>query len=269
MENAIDFIIPINSKNAISRVVLTFILSQKIVKPKDFFEKLKNIRDFDSYQKKLMTNSQSINFNQNQVNIKNEGESGFIFERFDANGMSTDMLKIENKQTGQALISFESRSYISWELFLKSTISEANIIFNHIDNLYFDAISLNYLDEFIWKNDSSNIKVDAIFKQNSDLLNKKFFDSINGTFILINQEPKGGKVNYSEERTECTFNNTIKRIQINHIYALKFSESLKLESDTSNFINEQLDIAHRSNKELLEGLLTDEVLIKMGIKKGV
>ena len=63
-----------------------------------------------------------------------------------------------------------------------------------------------------------------------------------------------------EEKIELSFNNDFKSVQIVHQYArilLKTTESKDLIS--SNELNDFLEVAHLSNKDMLNSLLTRQV----------
>lgn len=249
-------LVPISGSNSISRVIATIFLPQPFLKPKDVFAKLSILSKFNTYQKKNLTSKQTINIHNESFNLSNEDNNGFIFEEFDIDGKTDNIIRVENNNN-QALITFESRKYSTWELTRERLINEINEIAQHID-LYIDAISLTYVDEFIWKS-KEDIDVTNIFNENSELLNKKFLKAHNGTLVLITQTNQSGKLNFIEEKTEVVFHNELKRIIINHTCALKLSEiSIYLEEKDSSDIKLYFDNAHTSNKTILKDLLTIE-----------
>jgi uncharacterized protein (TIGR04255 family) len=134
-----------------------------------------------------------------------------------------------------------------------------------MNDFYVEAISLNYRDEFIWADRNTPIPVSDIFNIDSELLNKKFLSSKNGTLVLVSQGNEESGLPY-EEKTEISFNNDIKRIIIDHQYAKRFDD-IKLFSNLNKDKNfsSLYDIAHLENKKILKEILTEnsQELIKL------
>ena len=89
---------------------------------------------------------------------------------------------------------------------------------------------------------------------NSDLLNQKFIKSYNASLRSVSQSSRIDEKDFQEENTEIFFNNDIKRIIINHSYAIKLSKY-----DLYENINlcDYFDSAHDSNKSVLLNLLSE------------
>jgi len=259
----IDNLIPIAKEHSISRVIASVFIPQSFVKPEDVFKKNKD--GFNDYQKKSLINTTTINFNNNSVGISQENEAkGFIFEEYDENGVANNILKLENIREVQSILSLENRKYLGWTAFKNRLLKDTKELASNND-FYVDAISLTYIDEFIWTNSDEKINVENIFNENSELLNQKFIDSKNGTLILISQ---GENDNYNfEEKTEISFNNDLKRIVLNHQYAIRLSE-LKMftELTLENEFLSLFDDAHEENKKVLKDLLTIECQKMINLK---
>lgn len=247
---------PISEKHSIFRSVATLFVPQNFLKPEDIFDKCKDFEGFKLYPKKSLAKPTIININNNSLGISNNEINGFLFENYSEKGSINNIFKLENKDN-RAIISLETRNYTNWQSFKQSWFTDL-INFSQKIEFYVDAISLSYRDEFIWE-DPSKIPVDLIFDVKSELLNKKFIDSRNGSLILISQgsDKKG---NSFEERTEISFNNDLKRIVVEHQFATKFNSFqniIKLiESDKLDGL---FDNAHSENKSILKDIFTKEV----------
>ena len=250
-------LVPVSSKHSISRVIANFFLAQSFAKPKFVFDKLSKNNKLVNYQKKGLTSSKTINIENNSLNISNDSNNGFLFEEFDELGKSVNVLKVENTNNNKAIISIENRKYSDWSIFKTRFINDLQILSETFD-VYIEAIGLTYVDEFIWKSDD-DIDVYSIFNQNADLINNKFLNSYNGTIVSVSQSGHIDEVNFCEEKTEIVFNNQLKRIIINHTYALKLKEISVFSDENAESFIEYFDKAHQANKDILKDILTEQV----------
>ena len=257
-------LVPISSKHSISRVVANFFLAQSFAKPKFVFDKLLLNNKLVNYQKKGLTSSKTINIENDSLNISDDLNNGFLFEEFDDSGKSLNVLKVENTNNNKAIIGIENKKYSDWSSFKTRFINDLKT-FSETFDIYIEAIGLTYVDEFIWKS-NNNIDVYSIFNENADLINKKFLDSYNGTLVSVSQSGNVNEVNFCEEKTEIVFNNQLKRIVINHTYALKLKEISVFSNENSQNFIEYFDKAHQANKDILKDILTQEVKDKINLK---
>lgn len=261
----IKHLIPIAGKHSISRVTAIVFLPQVFVKPEDVFEKLKINSRLNNYQRKNLTKLRTININEISSGLINkEKVNGFVFEEYDDSGRLKNILRFENKNDKQSNIIFESRIYPNWKLFKERLINDLKE-FNKEFPFYIEAISLGYIDEFLWASNDEKIKVNEIFNIASELLNNKFLDSENGTLILHSQNKK---LNVDdEEKTEISFNNRLKRITLNHQFAIKLDSIYKFETLDKNLkLSNYYEQAHNSNKIVLKEILTKQVQDLINLK---
>lgn len=255
--------IPISKEHSISRVNANIFLPQSLIKPEVIFGKLNDGNLLATYHKKGMSSSKTINLDNNGFQISNDEISGFVFEQFNAIGKSVNVFKVENlNNKTKAQISFETREYTRWDNFKERYFEDIKSLAGIFD-FYIEAISLNYVDEFIW-NANSKIPVDDIFNTSAELLNSSFTNSHNGTLVTISQSERKIGENFKEEKTEILFNNDIKRVIINHTFAIKLE-------DVKEYNKELLEIlfneAHEKNKDLLDKILTDEIKQQIHLTK--
>ena len=258
---------PIRGGHSINRSTISLYLPQEVIRPEKLFEKVNQNLYFSShYQRRSLIYSRVISFKNEKSSLSivdeklKENIIGFIFEQFNDSGEIENIITLQNDED-KASISFETRKYVNWENFSARFLED----FNHLisqHEFYFEALSLTYIDEFIWKSEDK-IPVEDIFDKDSELLNSKFLKSNNGTIALYSQNED----NNIEEKTEISFNNDLKRIQIIHQHATKFiglldSATLLKQSN----INMILDVAHLSNKETLNDLLTIAIKDMINLK---
>jgi uncharacterized protein (TIGR04255 family) len=251
----LKFLKPISENHSISRAVASVFIPQAFLKPQDIFEKTKDVDGFKGYPKKGMMKATTININNNSLGITNEQIKGFIFESYDDKGSINNVFKLENSKENQSILSLENRKYKDWDTFKNQLDSDLNS-FSGMNDFYVEAISLNYRDEFIWTDRNSSIPVSEIFNMDSELLNKKFLSSKNGTLVLVSQGKDDNELSF-EEKTEISFNNDIKRIIIDHQYAKRFYD-IKLFSNLNKDkkFSSLYDVAHLENKKILKDILT-------------
>lgn len=252
---------PVTESHSINRVIASFIIPRNIIKPDLLFEKAKKSDGFNKYQKKGLSKSKTINVDFDNLNVLHEEINGFLFEMFNDSGNTSNVFRVENI-TNKAQIVFENRDYVSWEQFQQALYQDLESL-TKVFELFVEAITLTYIDEFFWDS-IERIQIDQIFDTDSELLNKQFVDSFNGTLMLVSQTDKQVDVDFDEEKTEVSFNNHFKRIVINHTFATKFSDVKSYEHD-QNFIKSGFTKAHQANKTLLKRILNKEVqdLIKL------
>jgi len=260
----LEFLKPISENHSISRAVASVFIPQAFLKPQDIFEKTKDVDGFKDYPKKGLIKATTINIQNNSLGISNEQIKGFIFESYDGKGSINNVFKLENSKENQSVLSLENRKYKDWDTFKSQLDSDLNS-FSEMNYFYVEAISLNYRDEFLWTDRNSVIPVADIFNMDSELLNKKFLSSKNGTLVLVSQGNEENGLPY-EEKTEISFNNDIKRIVIDHQYAKRFDD-IKLFSNLKKDIqfSSLFNVAHLENKKILKDILTvdSQNLIKL------
>lgn len=252
---------PVSGEHSISRVIATLHIPQLFLKPDLEFEKVKDLEIFNKYQRKSLTNVQTIDFKTEGVSSKEE-IGGFIFEEYN-DGRIDNILRLQNSGGNQASISFESRLYTRWENFLPRLIEDFELLSAHLET-FTSALSLVYIDEFVWDGEDK-IDVGAIFNDSSELLNKQFFGSENGTIISITQDRNNGEGREIEEKIDVSFNNKIKRISINHQCLVRLEDLLLYSKEVESTIKDSFNLAHNRNKIAIKDVLSKEVqdLIKL------
>ena len=137
---------------------------------------------FKPYNTKQLTCKQQFELISLYKTTKNKD----LCEMFNAKGKSVNVFKVQNLNNYQkAQITFETKDYSRWSDFKNRYFYDLEKLSN-IFEFYVEAISLNYIDEFIW-DAPSKIPIDEIFNTDSELLNSNFTNSHNGTLVIISQ----------------------------------------------------------------------------------
>ncbi len=244
---------PISKDHSITKAVVTFYIPQAIIEPDVYFRKAIASNHFNHFQKKGLTTYRHINIDKDRFNISENKTNGFSFEEYNY-GNIANLLQLINIDDHNAKYVFETREYLGWKDFRRRVVDELEKIKDVID-FFVSGLSLTYLDEFLWENETK-IDVEKIFNQSSELLNKKFFDSQNGFLSLISQK-EDENMRY-EEKTEVTFNNTIKRIALGHEFASVFDKSILIKDFATEDVFIHLEKAHQANRDILRDVLSEE-----------
>lgn len=252
----LQYLKPVSEKHAIKKVVASVFAPQAFLKPQDIFEKIKALEAYKAYPNKGLLRATTINIEDKNFNIVDNANKGFMLESYDEKGAVDYIFRLENLSDNQAKISLENRKYISWSTF-KTKLTADFEVFSTVADFYVQAISLNFRDEFIWTSKEENIKVKKIFNVSSDLINKKFLNSKNGTCIIVSQGDEDKKVTF-EEKIEVSFNNDMKRIAIDYQYAKIFKDIKRFSELDKNSFSEYYNHAHAKNKDLLKDVLAKE-----------
>jgi uncharacterized protein (TIGR04255 family) len=257
----------VNEKNSISSVTAEIFSPQTIIKPKDLIETLNKQDHFKRYAKKGVISSKEFNFSNFEVQTEpKEKEVGLVFEAFNDKGGVTETFKLENLNETRSSLSYITKSYDSWEVFLGSFLESVKSFGDKI-NLYVEGIKLTYVDQFNWIGDSE-IDIESIFKKegDSELLNKKFLSSKNGTIAMFSKTKQD--LNIHEDKIEISFSNDVKRIVIEHQYAIRFSDVKRIldSLNGANNLKKIFSYAHDENKNVLKDILTEECQVKIGLK---
>jgi uncharacterized protein (TIGR04255 family) len=261
----LEFLKPISGDHSINRVIAAIHIPQAFLKPELLLNKITNISDFNKYQKKALSKVKTINIIGVNPGVSSEEIKGFVLEEYDNFGKLSNILRLNNLGDNQSIFSLENRIYEDWDIFLPLFKKDVDSL-SSILEIFIEALSLSYIDEFTWES-SKKIDVESIFNGNSELLNKKFLNSENGTLISISQDKNSESEIDVEEKVEISFNNRLKRISINHQCAIKLDE-IKLYPDISNSADFEryFNKAHELNKVMLKDVLSKECLDLIKIK---
>lgn len=261
----LEHLIPVSQKHSIGKVTATIFLPQKMIKPESIFNKLNEEPQYKfNYQKRNLTHIHTfdINSKNSTLNKQTKDKTGFIFENFDERGRLRNIFRLHNQNDNQAILSFETRNYSTWENFFKEMFSDVDLFSKNFP-FYISAISLNYNDSFTWVSEPP-IPVNEIFNIDSELISTKFLKSDNGTTTLLSQS-LDANTGY-EEMTEISFSNTVKKVIINHNYVKRF-DNLEFSPEMlhNGLFQNSYNSAHQINKDILKDILSVEIQQRIGL----
>jgi len=261
-------LLPVSGKHSIKEAVITLFLTNPIIKPERFEELIK--KDFKERFQKF----EKVNQVQFKVKGKEGGalESnppliqenvGFKFQRYEE-GKIVAALQGVNELL-RNFISYHTLNYTDWDLFLPDFKSVLTTVSDFHPNLFVNAFSLHYIDEFMW-DDETEIETKMIFNENSTLLPKEFFScSLNNyQFTTV----KKNEFEYFDRLEIKVDDRPQKYITISHNVISNFNDNIALnELLKSSQLNEMLNHAHLLNKKTLVNILAKDVcdIIKISI----
>ena len=253
---------PVKDTHSISRAVASFFLAQNFPESQIILGKIVSSGKFTSYSRKGSISEKLIQFGDRAVNVRDNKNNGFVLERFE-NGVSSDILKMENTPNGKSVLNIETRNYTRWGNFANNLRQDLQEL-TSLKSFYVEAIGLTYVDEFLWKANTP-IDIENIFNKESEMLNGKFLSSKISSIVSTFIDTQIEGYNLGEERSEISFSNDLKRITISHTYVLQFSKLKELESLTYDEFIGEFEGIHNKNKEFLREILSVDTqdLIKL------
>jgi len=259
---------PVSGNHSVKEVVITLFLANPIVKPERFEALIK-----DKFKDKF---HKFDKVNQFQFQLKGkEGGSvesappsilenvGFKFHRFEE-GKTVTALQGVNEVL-RNFISYHSLDYSDWDLFFPDFKSILIEVANFHPELFVNAFSLHYIDEFVWDS-NEEINPTKVFNDKSTLLPNEFFSCRLNNYQLTTV--KKDTFEYFDRLEIQVEDRPKKFITISHniIHTLNDSVVLNKLIESAQLKN-MLDHAHLLNKRTLVSILTKEVcnLIKIAI----
>lgn len=255
---------PIADKNSVRQVIATVFLLEPVYEPQRFKEYFNN--ELKDYHKFEIIKANSLKFRLSKGLIEDSDktaiENGFRMVHFE-NGKLSSFLRGENLKTSysSAIYSYHSLNYQGWETFLKTFLKNFMVLAD-ADSPFFNAISLNYLNEFDWKSDL-DIPIKEVFVS-EEYFSEKFWKSQNSAFLLNTEE---AKETYKEnEKLEVVVSKERKKIIINSQLAFEFTKPYKLKSFSENGnLEENFNSIHEKIKGTLGEIFSEEVQQKINL----
>jgi uncharacterized protein (TIGR04255 family) len=184
---------------------------------------------------------------------------GFKFTEFE-NGSPAKVLQGQNDSlNNRTFISYHSLNYTRWNPFYSDYVDVIKKIAKHNQDIFITAISLHYIDQFFWIENSA-IDLNLIFDKNANSIPKDFFGSKLNNYSIITEKEISTGTSYLD-RLEIIVDNIIKpSITISHNVTQPFVDLLGLDNLIgSNQFELILNSAHLHNKSFLKDLLNKEI----------
>lgn len=259
--NPLDNLILASKEHSIKEAVITFFLANRIFHPKKYCSLMEN--DFrEVFQQFELVQKVQLKVTPSSPQIQEIEDAGFNFIKFDE-GKKAYIIQGINEEN-RNFYSFHCLKYTKWNDFISSVQKYALSLLKIQKGSYIMAYSLNYNDEFYWK-DKQCFDASLLFKQ-SDYIPKDILKaSVLDYNLNLDKENDG---NSYFDRIAIKFQDKItqKVISVGHnVTFITEHDPIPLDEAVENNskVLEKLNYAHSSNKSFLREILQEEVLEKI------
>jgi uncharacterized protein (TIGR04255 family) len=252
---------PINTDHSIKEAVLSVFIANQIIKPERFQALLNRELKADYQQFNVVSNLKfTIKQDKSKVIPSSNSENiGFRFVAF-KNGKVDRIFQAINEDNRTA-ISFNCLSYTRWANFYPEFKKLIHDLASFQPGYFANAVSLHYVDQFEWLDESSPIDPSVLFKPDSEYLSSEFFRSSKTQFIIVTEKAfESSMADKVYDRIEIIVAANEKPIvTISHNVTVPLIDLIELAS-LSEPNNEKLFAnVHKRNKEFLRNILNTEV----------
>jgi uncharacterized protein (TIGR04255 family) len=254
---------PINQNHSIKEAVISVFLASPIIKPERFKKVIESTLS-DSFQKFETISQITLELKNQNGFIKNIGQQvandrGFRFSSFEKGNLSKILQGVN--ESNRTFISYHSLKYERWAKFHEEYTKYITAISEYQSDLFVTAISLHYVDEFLWETPNVNDLAD-IFNSHCSYLPGEFFNSIQTQYSIVVQKDLESGMNYSDRLEIKLDGNSIRPlITISHNVTHILKEITDLKGpNLINHFSKLLEPAHLHNKELLKCILKPDIL---------
>ncbi|MEX0968510.1 MAG: TIGR04255 family protein [Bacteroidia bacterium] len=240
--------------------VISLFLKEPLPNP-ECFESLKPILNFDQIEY-LNFVSFPFKFEKGTLSAKpplTNDKLGFKLIAF-KNGLIDHVLQGLNNPD-HTILSFHTLMYKSWTDFLAAYKNKVSKAFDIINGNPIYAVSLHYIDEFMWKSKGA-IPQQAIFKKSNKVLPDDFYNSINSEFLRTTETDQG---KYDRLHVKVNSKELQPMLIISHNLTQILPEAEPIRGPLDKDVLESLELAHTSNKETLRQILKLNVQNKIGL----
>ena len=253
-------------KNAIKEAAITLFLSSPINKPDRFKEIIKD-PDLNSFFHSYENIGEvTFNFAHVKGNISNKGhvynDAGFKLLRFVEGKPEFVLQGINDKKRNY--FSFHELNYVRWADFLDSYKKILKTIEKIHTEIFLTGLSLHYIDEFIWCEETP-IDLTRIIEA-KDYFPQNFMKSKSG-YLVNTREIENAGVNKIFDRIELLLTSDIsKNIVISHNQNVLFDNLVELKkAEAKEDIIQNFNLLHKNNKNFLGSILLPEVKKLIGL----
>jgi uncharacterized protein (TIGR04255 family) len=255
---------PVNKNHSIKEAVIGVFLATPILKPERFRDLIES--EF-STKFQLFEPIAQFRFQikgQGNVPISPTSEflnnAGFKFTSYDK-GKVEKVLQGINEE-GRTVVSYHALNYVNWSSFYDDCVECLAIIAKKQSDLFINAFSLLYVDEFSWT-DTHPFDISLVFNKDSSFLPRQFFSSSKTDYNLVSEKKIDQNTQYYDRtqiRVEPSLLNQT-TIVISHNATQPLADVQKLDDlIVSENFKKMLTVAHRHNKDFLNDVLVDEVI---------
>ncbi len=254
---------PVSGPHSVREAVLSLFLAQPIFKPEKFQE-LVNQESTNNigYHEFRITKRAEVTFqpDKNGLDLFQNSDPqtvGFSCRSF-LEGATAFVLQGVN-DIERSFFSFHTLKYERWVPFKDEFHRVMSKVFAIQNECHVLAVSLHYIDEFVWS-DASELPLRKIFNEESAMLPIGFLESPNSNYVLNTQKMR--EHNFYFDRIDITVDSSksFPTITVSHNVIQELKEGIEM----SRFLNEDkflelVDQIHEYNKKTLGMLFTQEV----------
>ncbi len=272
-----DLLKPFSTNHSIREAVISVFLVNPLIKPERFQELFESgfSPDFHLYQNlgSLQIQIKQGNASIVQQNAQNLGSTGFQFIGFEK-GKISRILQGMNQGLNdgtRTFISYHSFSYTRWKEYLNEYLKFIKLLSSFQNDLFINAISIHYVDQFKWISDSP-IDLSKVFNDKTRYMSKAFLASTGPTNFIFTTQKNQDNFLYVDRLEIKIDDQKSNDISISHNITKQLDDiknlNLLLNNDSSYF-NDLLLELHQYNKQILGDILNPEVkdLIKLPAEK--
>ncbi|MFN0034730.1 MAG: TIGR04255 family protein [Saprospiraceae bacterium] len=254
---------PSHGTHSIKEAVITIFLSAPIENPYSFqgllnaefkgrFDQFDEIETFKvAFPLSGLTSDHMVQENKN---------AGFRFSKMvDSNPIRILQGVNEDNRT---FLSFHTLDYSRWRSFFEEYLACIQIIADKHQEFQIEAMSLQYIDEFIWEV-ANTLDLKVVFSDKSRHIPNSFLEHNSARldlFFTNDKTKEDGTIYYDRINltTSSTFENQTV-ITISHIVTHQLVNAINIkELLNQKVFQNMIEKAHRHTKETLKDLLTDE-----------
>ena len=254
---------PLNEEHSIKEAVISLFLPNKLIKPEQYRDLIKN--NFrDDFQQFQPVNQVKFEIKQGHkqsiIQTNHNTTIGFRFIGFSDNGNPVKVFQGINEENRQ-FISFHSLNYTRWSEFKKEFFHVLEIFSKESKGIYFEAFSLNYIDIFSWEDEPDNFKSEYLFQQKSNILPEVFLNSGFNRSFLVTTENIEDSLLFNDRIEIIAKSEVSPEIILNHNSIHKLEDTIEIsEISTNNDFLKRIEIAHDRNKKFLKDVLSEHAL---------
>jgi uncharacterized protein (TIGR04255 family) len=259
-----DKVRPINDKHSIREAVISLFLANPIIKPERFKDLIET--DFKTIFQQFEPLSQVQFQFKNQIGLPVNvsppeilNNIGFKFTSFSGGQPVRVLQGLNDKLNNRTFISYHALNYMRWAPFFEDYLHTVSSISKYTQDIFITAISLHYIDQFLWIGNSS-VDLNLIFNKNADSIPKDFFTTTINNYSIVSEKAIDPKGKYLD-RLEITVDNIIRpSITISHNVTQPLTEIIDLRNLLENEdFKSILTKAHLHNKDFLKNLLSEPI----------
>ncbi len=261
----LQYLKPCNENHSIKEAVITVFLENEIAYPKGF-QKLIQSHYKDVFQRFELINEVTIDSSNEHKITKKIEEIGFEFSSYQEGKLKNILRGFNEKDENRYRLSYHTLKYNRWTDFNEEFYTYMKFLPEIQQPLRVKSFGVYYIDDFFWENKKMRIPTETIFNVAHNMIPTYFVESNNAMLSLAKEHFTNIATNPYLERFDIQMSSISlspdnPSIRITH----HVTQDLVDLVDLSTFLEQHeykkmLQDAHNHNKNVMKGILTQEVL---------